>query len=83
MTLQKVCSVATHPISGQKRVTLTGPTLNNAKSIVFLITGKNKYPRIKAILKDQHNFEHFPAAHIQPTHGQLIWYLDEAAHEGT
>ena len=82
MTLQKICAVATHPVSGQKRVTLTGPILNNAKSIAFLITGKAKYPRIKAILEDQLNFERFPAAHIQPTHGQLIWYLDEAAYEG-
>ena len=82
MTLQKICAVATHPVSGQKRVTLTGPILNNAKSIAFLITGKAKYPRIKAILKDQLNFKRLPAAHIRPTHGQLIWYLDEAAYEG-
>ena len=83
MTLQKVCSVATHPVSGQKRVTLTGPIINNARSIVFLITGKAKYPRIKSILKEQCGFERFPAAHIQPTHGQLTWYLDEAAYEDT
>ena len=83
LTLQKVSAVATHPVSDQKRVTLTGPILNNARSIAFLVAGKAKYPRIKAILKDQHNFQRFPAAHIQPTHGQLIWYLDEAAYEGT
>ena len=83
MTLQKVCAVATHPVSGQKRVTLTGPIVNNARCIVFLITGKAKYPRIKSIIKDKRNFKSFPAAHIQPSHGQLIWYLDEAAFEGT
>jgi 6-phosphogluconolactonase len=83
MTHQEVCAVATHPTSGQKRVTLTGPVINNARSIVFLITGTAKYPRIKSILKDQRDFESFPAAHIQPTHGHLTWYLDEAAYEGT
>ena len=82
MTHQEVCAVATHPISGQKRITLTGPVINNARSIVFLITGTAKYPRIKSILKDQHDFESFPAAHIQPTHGHLTWYLDKAAYEG-
>ena len=83
MTHQEVCAVATHPTSGQKRVTLTGPVINNARSIVFLITGTAKYPRIKSILKDQRDFESFPAAYIQPTHGHLTWYLDEAAYEGT
>mgnify|MGYP006077291627 FL=1 len=79
----EVCAVATHPDSGQKRVTLTGSIINNARFVVFLITGTAKYPRIKSILKDQRDFEHFPAAHIQPTHGHLTWYLDEAAYEGT
>mgnify|MGYP003684934417 FL=1 len=82
MTHQEVCAVATHPTSGQKRVTLTGPVINNARSVVFLITGTAKYPRIKSILKDQRDFEIFPAAHIQPTHGYLTWYLDKAAYEG-
>ena len=80
---REVCAVATHPISGQKRVTLTGPVINNARSIVFLITGKAKYPRIKSILKDQRDFENLPAAYIKPTHGHLTWYLDDAAYEGT
>ena len=83
MKHREVCAVATHPISGQKRVTLTGPVINNARSIVFLITGKAKYPRIKSILKDQRDFENLPAAYIKPTHGHLTWYLDDAAYEGT
>ncbi len=83
MEHREVCAVATHPISGQKRVTLTGPVINNARSIVFLITGKAKYPRIKSILKDQRDFENLPAAYIKPTHGHLTWYLDDAAYEGT
>lgn len=74
-----ICAVATHPESGQKRVTLTGATINNAAEIAFLVTGSNKKEKIQKIFNKERNYKQYPAAHIQATDGNLSWYLDEAA----
>ena len=34
------CVVATHPETGQKRVSINGKVINRAKEVVFLVTGK-------------------------------------------
>lgn len=75
----RICEVATHPESGQKRITLTGPVINNAERIAFLVTGGNKKAKVKEILEKSGNWKLYPAAHVQPTDGQLIWFLDAAA----
>ena len=38
----RLCEVARHPETGQYRTTLTGPVINNADRVIFMITGKNK-----------------------------------------
>lgn len=76
---KRICAVATHPESGQKRVTMTGPVLNASDEIAFLITGNGKTQRVAQIVNREHGAELFPTAHIQPTSGKLIWFLDEAA----
>ena len=75
----KICEVATHPESGQIRVSLTGRILNNALQTVFLVTGSSKSAIVKTILGQEEGYLKYPAAHIQPKHGGLIWFLDEAA----
>jgi len=49
----QICEVATHPDSGQKRVTLIGKAINNATNIFFLITGTTKADRIFEIFTNQ------------------------------
>ncbi|MBV6644026.1 MAG: 6-phosphogluconolactonase [Cyclobacteriaceae bacterium] len=78
----KVCEVATHPDSGQKRVTLTGPVINNARNIAFLVTGESKKPKTTEIFGHKANYKTYPAAHIRPTRGDLHWFLDESATPG-
>lgn len=75
----EVCAVATHPASGQQRVTLTGPVINGAKEVVFLVTGAGKGEKIMEVLNQQGNWSTYPAAYIRPKNGSLVWYLDEAA----
>ncbi|HEX7584858.1 MAG TPA: 6-phosphogluconolactonase [Prolixibacteraceae bacterium] len=75
----QVCDVAVHPISGQKRVTITGKVINNANKVCFLITGLGKAERLSEILNNQANAKLLPAAHIHPENGQLFWYVDESA----
>lgn len=75
----QVCAVATHPESGQKRVTLTGRVLNNAKRVFFLVTGKSKAERVKEIINQLGKAKKLPASHIRPMHGKLAFYFDQGA----
>jgi 6-phosphogluconolactonase len=76
---EKICEVAVHPISGQKRITVTGRVLNNAAEIVFLVTGEKKSSVTAKILGSAPDGAAFPAAHIVPDNGKLVWLLDSRA----
>ena len=79
MTSEGICAAGTNPESGQKRVTITGPVINNARHICFLVTGAGKAEKIDEIFHTTGSFESYPAAHVKPTHGKLTWFLDESA----
>lgn len=74
-----VTGIATHPESGQLRVTLTGPVINNAANVAFLVTGAGKTDRTAQILNQEDGHADYPTYHIQPSHGKLHWFMDEAA----
>jgi 6-phosphogluconolactonase len=74
-----ICAVAAHPVTGQKRVSLTGPVLNNARHVSFLATGKSKANRIAQIINKEESAVTLPAYHVQPLHGRLSFYLDRNA----
>lgn len=76
----KNCVVATHPVTGQKRVSLTGKVINAAHNIAFLVTGENKADKIRQIIEQPEESEKkYPAALVQPESGNLLWFLDEKA----
>ena len=77
---EKFCAVADHPESGQQRITLTGPVINRAKAVAFLVTGESKQEKVSAILGREEGATQFPAAHIMPQSGDLHWFMDEAAY---
>jgi len=77
LTSKKICEVAVHPESGQKRVTITGPVINAAKFVVFLITGAGKADVLASVYDG--SGEQYPATHIQPKPGELAFFLDESA----
>ena len=79
LSSNQICEVATHPSSGQKRITLTGRAINRAEKVCFLVTGANKAERIEEIWDKKENANLLPAAHILPVNGNLFWYVDEAA----
>ena len=76
---ERICAVATHPLGGQKRITITGKVLNNANRVFFLVTGAGKSLRISEIMNDDDAAKLLPAYYISPTNGELIWFIDEAA----
>ncbi|MDD2551737.1 MAG: 6-phosphogluconolactonase [Dysgonamonadaceae bacterium] len=75
-----LCVVATHPKTRQMRVSLSGRTINAAKNVAFLVTGAAKAKKVQAVIEDKEKAqEKYPAAKVQPTSGNLIWFLDSKA----
>jgi 6-phosphogluconolactonase len=76
MSSDKICAVAVHPVSGQKRITITGKVINNAGNISLIVTGHSKARAVKQIFNENGNF---PASLIIPLHGRITWLVDEKA----
>ncbi|MFC2116643.1 6-phosphogluconolactonase [Bacteroidota bacterium] len=79
LTTDQICDVGIHPKSRQHRVTLTGKVINNAHQIYFLVTGTEKADIVAMIIEGEPGKDKYPAAHINPTHGTLSWFLDASA----
>lgn len=73
----KICDVAIHPSTGQKRITMTGKMINNSDAIRFLVTGESKADILKKIIEEKK--EIYPAEFINPLNGNLNYYVDEEA----
>lgn len=71
------CVVATHPVSGQHRISLSGKLINNARQVAFLVTGSGKADKVSAILHESPGFAKYPASLVKSkiTH----WFLDKDA----
>jgi 6-phosphogluconolactonase len=76
---KNVCAVAEHPETGQKRITLTLPVLNNAARVSFLVTGKKKAEIVARILGMVVGSADFPASLVKPENGTLELFLDRQA----
>lgn len=73
------CEVATHPDSGQKRVSITGGIINNASSVAFLVTGASKKEKVKTILNKEDGYLQYPASLVNPVSKNLHWFMDVEA----
>jgi 6-phosphogluconolactonase len=62
-----------------KRITFTPAVANNAARAMFIATGKGKAEAVRDIIAGPRDPLKFPAQIIQPTDGELIWLLDQAA----
>lgn len=76
---EKICVVATHPQTGQKRISVTLPVLNNGKRVSFLVAGNDKEPVLKEILQKGDRLLPYPASMVRPEEGILEWYIDKTA----
>jgi 6-phosphogluconolactonase len=56
---------------------LTLPVLNQARCIVYLISGSKKAPVVRSLLTDAS--AQLPPQRIAPQRGEIIWLLDEEA----
>tara|TARA_R110002020_G_scaffold422628_3_gene631740 strand:- start:26 stop:739 length:714 start_codon:yes stop_codon:yes gene_type:complete len=76
------CVVALHPDSGQKRVSITGKIINNAKRVAFLVTGASKTEKVTDIVNQTDNYMKYPASLVKPQSENLVWFLDKDAARG-
>jgi len=61
------------------RITMTAPVVNNAALVLFMITGADKAPALKAVLEGPYEPEQLPAQLIAPENGKLLYLVDTAA----
>ncbi len=78
-TVPESAAVAQHPVSGQKRITLTGNTIRNAHEVFFMITGENKSEIFAEIIQNNPRARKFPAAYIHDLNGNARFFVDRAA----
>jgi 6-phosphogluconolactonase len=67
------------PRRGLTRITLTFPILNQARNIVFLVSGSSKAEMLRSVLQGSQNASLFPAQLIRPESGHLMWFVDQDA----
>lgn len=61
------------------RYTLTFPVINNARNVMFLVAGADKSETLKDVLEGERQPHELPSQSVQPTDGELFWFVDEAA----
>lgn len=73
----RICALATHPDSGQQRVTITGPVIAAATRIAFLITGSSKTEKYRGIIGGTDDSKSWPATPFFLADNATI-YMDQA-----
>jgi 6-phosphogluconolactonase len=61
------------------RVTLTAPFINQAKAVIFLVSGAGKAFALQNVLEGNYHPHELPAQLIQPNSTHPIWLVDKAA----
>lgn len=61
------------------RITLTAPLINKAKQIVVITFGEKKAPALYEVLEGARNSEEYPSQLLNPTSGELLFLVDQAA----
>ena len=59
------------------RITMTLPSINNSRSVIFMVEGKKKAGILREALDDTRRA--YPAQLVDPTAGELHWFVDYAA----
>lgn len=75
-------AIATHPATGQNRISLTGNVINNAASVAFLVSGQSKWEKVRDIILQKPGSDNYPAGLVNLENGSLYWFLDKDAARG-
>jgi 6-phosphogluconolactonase len=72
-------AVAAHKEEGPSRVTLTLPVINNAGTIMFIVTGEKKAQAVYNVFFSSFHPDRYPAQAVKPAKGNLFWFIDKEA----
>jgi 6-phosphogluconolactonase len=61
------------------RMTMTPVLVNQAAYCLFLVAGADKAQALVEVLEGPRDPANLPSQLIRPTHGELIWFVDDAA----
>jgi 6-phosphogluconolactonase len=64
---------------GSWRLTLTLPVINAAAEVIFLVSGRDKAPILRQVLRGPEDLRRLPAQAVQPAGGDVTWLLDGPA----
>lgn len=64
---------------GLHRLTLTAAAINQAALVVFMVSGSDKAPILRNVLKEAQDPHSIPAQLIKPVDGGLLWLVDRDA----
>lgn len=67
------------PSQQMDRITITPSVVNDSEKIMFLIAGDSKAKALKHVKTGSYDPLRYPSQLIQPTYGELHWFIDEAA----
>jgi 6-phosphogluconolactonase len=59
-------------------LTLTVPVFNNARNVIFLVSGKDKAESIRSIFTDPPSLD-LPAGFIKTGNDRVRWFVDKEA----
>jgi 6-phosphogluconolactonase len=62
-----------------RRISLTFPVINNARRVLFLVSGEQKAEAVRNVLEGVPDSEQYPAELVTPEHGETVWLMDKAA----
>jgi 6-phosphogluconolactonase len=80
LTCEKdICAAVKHPATGQERITLTLPVINNAARVSFMITGEGKAGIVARAFGSDVSGREYPASLVRPNKGTLELFLDKDA----
>jgi 6-phosphogluconolactonase len=74
-----IAGVAKHPVTGQKRISLTADILCIAKRITFVVTQKEKAKVLSEILNSLPGSKNYPASQIKSAVENIDWFIDKEA----
>jgi 6-phosphogluconolactonase len=61
------------------RITLTFPVINQARKVLFLVSGESKSAILHEVFEGESPELRYPAATVEPASGLLYWHLDSEA----
>jgi 6-phosphogluconolactonase len=61
------------------RITFSPVLINEARNILFLVTGKSKATIVNTVINGDTEINKYPAQLVKPLSGRLLWFLDKDA----